>query len=155
MENLYLKASIRQIFLLCFLVSSFTTRLYAQEQIVWDNVPVNTTGITGTYSGGTLNAQAKGTGLNMVFYSFPTNPTVYQTTGAWNNAPSKDLTFTFPEKVVITKFRVQDVNYGTWNDSFSFSNILFTGVTETGCCATTSGVTVGNGNTAGDVNWTC
>ncbi|MEZ0006133.1 hypothetical protein ABH942_001496 [Flavobacterium sp. 28YEA47A] len=157
MENLYRKPKIWQIILFCFLAGSSHSELYSQEQIIWDNVPVNTTGITAAYSGGTLNVMATGSGLNMVFYSIPTNPTVFQTTGAWNNAPSKDLTFTFPEKVVITRFRVYDINYGTWNDSFSFSNITFSGVTASiGCCATTSGVTVTDGippNT--DVHWLC
>jgi hypothetical protein len=156
-KNLYRKPKTGLLILFCFLAGSFHSELYSQEQIIWDNVPVNTTGITATYSGGTLNVMATGTGLNMVFYSIPANPTVFQTTGAWNNAPSKDLTFTFPEKVIITRFRVYDINYGTWNDSFSFSNITFGGVTASaGCCATTSGVTVSAGTPPNtDVHWTC
>ena len=162
MENLFKKSNTQQLLFLIVLLLMINQNIQAQEWITWATITPNTTGITGTYAEApdVVNISTSGTGSPLTFQNRPLN-TEFWTTGPWpgGTAPVQNLNFQFPEDVLITNFTVRDINRssGSFDDSFSISNITFSGLTNldgtsVSCCADTTGVTVGPRM---ELSWLC
>ena len=148
--------------ILFFLLFSPKTR--AQTYVVWNSAGGANT-LTGSFPGGTVTVTETGPG-NLVSISSPSSFTAnivttgsrtFSTFGPSTTPPSKSLTFTFSTPVIITRYNMGDIDLGgTWNDTFTFSGVTFTGATGSDCTATVGGaVATGNlGNNAEFASWT-
>jgi|GEM_PF-7134158 len=159
MENSYKPRIKYLLFAACL---SLTQGVFAQVNVIWDNSPNNTDEVTGTYNSLVVKAEATGAGFDINFrtgtnMSAPFGSTIFQTIGSLTSAPSRDLTFTFPEQVVVTRFEVRDINWsptfgGGYDDSFSIDGADFDDATASASVTTSSVTAVGS---PGTVLWEC
>lgn len=151
-------------FLSILFVLLFSQKITGQSYVVW-NPPITSNTLTGSYPGGTVTITETGPG-NFVSISSPssivnnivvTGARTFSTFGPTTTPPSKSLTFTFSTPVIVTRYNMGDIDLGgTWNDTFTFSGITFTGASGSDCIATIGGaVATGNvGNNTEYASWT-
>lgn len=145
------------------------SKSYSQQYVTWNQV-TNGTQITGLDpNGNVVTATNTGVGNNLRFDSQPvlvsSNNLVttlanemFSTVGQSSSPPSRDLTFTFQNPVIVTRFNIADVDRGSWNDTFNFNGINFNlqptavnmNATLTGGVATTD-----NGLNSEFASWFC
>lgn len=132
----------------------------SQVNVTWATISPTTSGISGTYLGapGLVNVTTPGTGSDITFSNSTSTKFLGQGPWPWTGispVPVKSMLFSFPEKVIITHFQVDDVNgaTGQFNDSFE---IVGAGFKNTlGCCSNTFGVVIETGHGSGTQHWYC
>lgn len=122
--------------------------VFAQEIVLW-NENFNNTIVSGTYTGAPSNViiTTIENGSDIELSTFGFNSDFFMSGGPYTFGtpgpiPVKDILFQFPEKVIITKLEIIDINSypNSWNDSFEFLNINFNSfIAYTGCCIDVSG----------------
>lgn len=113
------------------------SKSYSQQYVTWNpvNNGVQVTGLD--LNGNVVTATNTGVGNNLRFDSQPVlvgannlittlANEMFSTVGQSANPPSRDLTFTFQNPVIVTRFNIADVDLGNWNDTFIFNGINFT-----------------------------
>lgn len=133
---------------LIFSILFFSQKTNAQSYVTW-NSAYSTTGLSGTFPGGTVSVSQNGVG-NPVSLTSPeeyggdvlvSGNQTFSTFGPNSSSPSKSLTFTFSTPVIVTKYNMSDIDMGSsWNDTFVFSGITFSSANSVYCSATTTGV---------------